>query len=92
MGQDTFTTTLIGQVFFPCGRMEYDDEIMEYRSYLIINTKETLIKYHYRHAGENQHPVTNVPPSYLPPGRGKGIPAFAGMTNYQKMILIQRFP
>ena len=24
----------------------------------------------------NQHPVNDVPPSYLPPRRGKGIPAF----------------
>jgi hypothetical protein len=53
--------------------------------------RETLQKCLYRHAGENRHPVINVPPSYLPPGRGKGIPAFAGMTNWKYSGLIQSF-
>jgi len=45
-----------------------------------------------RHDGECQHPVTNVPPSYLPPERGKGIPAFVGMTKFELTIINSEIP
>ena len=38
-----------------------------------------------------QHPVNNLPPSYLPPARGKGILAYARMTTQRILGLIQRF-
>jgi hypothetical protein len=51
-----------------------------FRAMVIDLLKEILHKSGYRHAVAKRHPVNNVPPSYLPPERGKGIPAFAGMT------------
>jgi len=53
---------------------------------------EPLNKYLYRHAVEKWHPGSDVPLSYFPPERRKGIPVYAGMTFMFEWILVQSFP